>query len=92
MSRPRSAPARGSSAQQRQIGRQVMVPTARSDVYVTLLGVSMAAILIGCILLGLVMRRDDFKVNSGKNASLMATSNAVLAEAHPGNQFSLARL
>ena len=63
MSRPRSG--RGSSAPARAGGRPgVYVQTPKSDVYVALLGVSLAAMLIGCILLILVWKRYDFKVKA----------------------------
>ncbi len=85
MSRRRSAPAaRGSSAQRAVAGgRQVMVPTARSDVYGSLLGVALGTILIGCILLALVMRRYDFKVTAPKLAALTVptATGATLAPA-----------
>jgi hypothetical protein len=59
-------------------GRQVMVPTARSDVYVSLLGVALGAILIGCLLLALVMRRYEFKVTAPKLAGLVTPPAASL--------------
>jgi hypothetical protein len=40
-----------------------MVPSARSDVYVSLLGVALAAILIGTLLMALVMNRYEFKTS-----------------------------
>lgn len=62
MSRPRSgraaspAPARGAAG-----GRPgVYVQSPKSDVFVALLGVSLAAMLIACILLILVWKRYEF--------------------------------
>ena len=59
MSRLRSAPATRSAARPAP-GRQVMVPTARPDIYVALLGVALGAIVIGCLLLVLVLGRYDW--------------------------------
>ncbi len=41
--------------------RGVFVQKPKSDVYVALLGVSLGAILLGMLFLGLVMARYDFK-------------------------------
>jgi hypothetical protein len=48
--RPSAAAARG-----------VFVQKPKSDVYVVLLGVALGAIFLGCLFLGLVMARYDFK-------------------------------
>jgi hypothetical protein len=53
-----------------------MVPSARSDVYVSLLGVALGAILIGTLLMALVMRRYDF---SPKATGLMTAPEAAAA-------------
>lgn len=42
--------------------RGVFVQAPKSDIFVVMLGISLAAILIGCLLLGLVMNAYDFKV------------------------------
>lgn len=60
MSRPRSG--RGGSAPARAGGRPgVYVQAPKSDIYVALLGVSLGAMVLGCILLILVWKRYDFK-------------------------------
>ena len=43
-----------------------MVPKAKSDVYVTLLGVSLGAILLGCILLALVLKQYNFETKAAQ--------------------------
>ncbi|APW63427.1 hypothetical protein [Paludisphaera borealis] len=42
--------------------RGVLVQAPKSDIYVALLGISLAAILIGCLLLILLLGRYEFKV------------------------------
>jgi hypothetical protein len=42
-------------------GGRVLVQTPRSDVYVALLGVSLGAILLGCLLLALHLNRYGFQ-------------------------------
>lgn len=67
MSRPRSAPARGASAAAGRAagGRPgVFVQTPRSDIYVALLGIALGAMVIGCILLALVLKRYEFSVKA----------------------------
>ena len=67
MSRRRSGQGGSRSSAQRAVtGRQVMVPSARSDIYVALLGVALGAIVIGCILLALVMNRYEFKMKAAQ--------------------------
>jgi hypothetical protein len=62
LSRLRSAPARGSGSTARPApGRQVMVPTAKSDIYVAMLGVALASMILGCLLLVLVLNRYEFQ-------------------------------
>ena len=68
MSRPRSstrssaAPSRGG----RPAGqRGVYVATPQSDIYVTLLGVSLGAMLISIILLALRLSQYEFKITAG---------------------------
>lgn len=82
MSRLRSAPAakgKGrAAAAPRAPGRQVMVPTARSDVYVALLGVALGAILLGCLFLVLVLNRYEFKTKAAARTTPAATALAAL--------------
>ncbi len=65
MSRPRSAPAakgRGGATPGRAANqRGVYVQSPKSDIYVALLGVSLGAMIIGCILLVLILNRYEFK-------------------------------
>ena len=52
-------------------GRQVMVPKAKSDIYVALLGVSLGAMLLGMLLLTLVLRRYEFQTKAVSNAPVV---------------------
>lgn len=73
MSRTRSAPAASKPAAGRPAaarpaarsaataGRGVYVQAPKSDIYVVLLGISLGAILIGCLLLGLLMNGYGFQ-------------------------------
>ncbi len=65
MSRLRSAsaakPAKSAARSAPAGARGVYVQAPKSDVYVVLLGISLGAILLGCLFLGLVMNRYDFK-------------------------------
>jgi hypothetical protein len=62
MSRPRSgrssAPARGGARP------GVFVQQPKSDIYVTMLGIALGAMLIGSILLALILAKYDFKVKA----------------------------
>ncbi len=64
--RPAAAAARG--------GR-VLVQTPKSDVFVALLGVSLGAILLGCILLALHLNRYEFQT---KVSALSPPASATL--------------
>jgi hypothetical protein len=73
MSRPRSGRAASTVASPRQGGRSsgggrpgVFVQAPKSDIYVALLGVSVGAMFLGCLLLLLVWSRYDFKVAAPK--------------------------
>ena len=63
MSRLRSAPAAKPKPAARSVpgARGVYVQQAKSDIFVVLLAVSLGAILMGCLFLGLVMNRYNFK-------------------------------
>ncbi len=64
MSRPRSVRGASSAAPVRGVGgggRGVYVPTAKNDIYTALLGLALAAMIIGCVLLVLILRNYDFK-------------------------------
>jgi hypothetical protein len=45
-------------------GGRVLVQAAKSDIYVALLGVSLGAIVLACILLAVVLARYEFKVKA----------------------------
>ena len=67
MSRPRSStrgsatPARGS----RPAGRPgVYVATPKSDIYVTLLGVALGAMILATLLLTLLLNRYEFSISA----------------------------
>jgi hypothetical protein len=61
LSRPRSAPAARAGAGARPAAqRGVYVQAPKSDIYVALLGVSLGAMIIGCILLVIVLNRYGF--------------------------------
>lgn len=94
MSPPRSArgakPKKG-PAPARGGGRTpggVFVQSPRSDVYVTMLGVALAAILIGCLLLVLVLNRYEFKTKVSTLTPAPPTSLLVLSE-NPENSFTV---
>jgi hypothetical protein len=74
MSRPRSA--RASSPDRPGARAGVFVQTPRSDIYVALLGVALGAMIIGCLLLLLILRRYDF---STKVSALTLPARTVLA-------------
>ncbi len=81
MSRPRSGRGASAPAAKPTRGRAaasggrpgVFVQTPASDIYVAMLGVSLASLLIGAILLALVMNRYEWKT---KVSALGTTSVA----------------
>jgi hypothetical protein len=72
MSRARSGRGASTVASPRQGGGRssgggrVLVAAPKSDIYVALLGVSIGAMFIGCLLLLVVWSRYDFKVGAPK--------------------------
>lgn len=72
MSRTRSAPAARSAARTPARGggaarggaRGVYVSTPQSDIYVVLLGISLGAILLGCLLLALHLNAYEFALKA----------------------------
>jgi hypothetical protein len=59
--------------------RGVLVQAPKSDIYVALLGISLAAILIGCLLMILLLGRYEFKVKvsaAGQAPSAVAAAEA----------------
>ncbi|MBV8557130.1 MAG: hypothetical protein JO116_16325 [Planctomycetaceae bacterium] len=81
MSRPRSGRS-SAPAGRAPAGRPgVFVQAPRSDVYVALLSVALGAMIVGCILLVLILRRYDFKTKV--SALTPATPAAIAATAQP---------
>jgi hypothetical protein len=61
LSRPRSGRAASGGGGSRPAGRPgVFVQTPQSDLFVVLLGISLGAMILGCLLLILVLWRYDF--------------------------------
>ena len=54
--------ARPAAAASRRPG--VLVQAAKSDIFVAILGIALAAILLACLLMLLILWRYDFKVNA----------------------------
>ncbi len=84
MSRPRSGrgantpaakPTRGRAAAGGRPG--VFVQTPQSDVYVAMLGVSLASLLIGAILLALIMRSYEWKTKVAAHPTFTAITAQV---------------
>jgi hypothetical protein len=62
LSRPRSG--RAASGGGRPAARPgVFVQAPKSDIYVTLLGVALGAMILGCLLLVLILNRYEFKTS-----------------------------
>ena len=79
MSRPRSGRAASGGGSRPAAARPgVFVQTPKSDIYVALLGIALAAMIFGCILLLLILNRYGF---STKVTSLMAPPAAVARNA-----------
>ncbi len=58
--------------------RGVLVQAPKSDIYVALLGISLAAILIGCLLMILLLGRYEFKVkvaDAGRSPSAVSLAS-----------------
>jgi len=54
----------------------VLVQAPKSDIFVALLGISLAAILLACLLMIMILWRYDFKANA-KLAALDSRAGAV---------------
>jgi len=67
--------------------RGVLVQAPKSDIYVALLGISLAAILIGCLLMILLLGRYEFKVKVAAGdhtpSAVAAAESWQLADASP---------
>ena len=88
MSRLRSGrgsnPSGGSRSAAAPRARGVLVPAAKSDIYVALLGISLAAVVISCILMALLLMKYDWKVSvssASPTPSALATAPVQLASA-----------
>jgi hypothetical protein len=57
----------------------VFVQAPRSDIYVTLLGIALGAMVIGSILLALILARYDFKVKATALPAAPAAATAIAA-------------
>lgn len=57
-------------------GRGVYIQSPKSDLYVVMLGISLGAILLGCLFLALVWNRYDFKIKP--TASLTPPASGAL--------------
>jgi hypothetical protein len=82
LSRPRSATGRGASAGGRVApGRPgVFVQKPKSDVFVAMLGVSLVAMITGCILLVMILNRYEFKTKASSLARPASSTSVALLE------------
>lgn len=62
MSRPRSGrgASSGGASKRAPAARGVYVQSPKSDIFVVLLGLSLGAMIIGCVLMGIVLNRYGF--------------------------------
>ncbi|WP_165064612.1 hypothetical protein [Paludisphaera rhizosphaerae] len=81
MSRLRSRPGSNASSASRATAtpraRGVLVQAPKSDIYVALLGIGLAAVIIACLLLALVMMRYEWRVSA---AFAAPTPTAIAAD------------
>lgn len=80
MSRPRSgrAASSGGGGGSRPAARPgVFVQTPKSDIYVTLLGIALGAMILGCILLVLILNAYEFKTKVSALTAPVSTSLAL---------------
>jgi hypothetical protein len=69
LSRPRSGRAASGGSSRPAARPGVLVQTPKSDIYVTLLGIALGAMILGCILLLLILNRYEFQTKvSDRNA------------------------
>jgi hypothetical protein len=71
-----AASSRSAASGQRRPGG-VLVQSPKSDIYVAILGVSLAAILFGCILLALAWSKYGFSTKVTSNANAAQTTSIV---------------
>jgi hypothetical protein len=77
MSRPRSGRSSAAPAGRGGARPGVFVQQPKSDIYVTMLGIALGAMLIGSILLALILAKYEFKLKA--SASPAPTSTAQVA-------------
>jgi hypothetical protein len=65
----------------------VLVQAPKSDIFVTMLGVALGAIVLACLLMVLILWRYDFKANA-KLAARDAGTRVILAVAEPAGRLS----
>jgi len=58
----------------------VFVQTPRSDVYVSMLGVALGAIVLACLLLTLILQRYEFSIKASWTAPQVETRMAANLE------------
>jgi hypothetical protein len=63
LSRPRSGRAASGGGGRPAARPGVFVQTPKSDIYVTLLGIALGAMILGCILLLIILNRYEFKTS-----------------------------
>ncbi|AMV39938.1 hypothetical protein [Planctomyces sp. SH-PL62] len=89
MSRLRSSRASNTGASRTAAAprqRGVLVQAPKSDIYVALLGISLAAVIIGCILMTLLLMKYEWKISVSSAApvpSALASSPIQLAAITP---------
>jgi hypothetical protein len=67
--------------------RGVFVQTPKSDIYVTMLGIALGAIVLGCLLLVLLLNRYEWQIKAaaiGGNTPHLASISSDRAEARTG--------
>jgi hypothetical protein len=93
LSRPRSGRAASTSGSTARPAARpgVFVQTPKSDIYVTLLGIALGAMILGCLLLVMILNRYEFQTKvSGLNVP--AQSGIALAAHTVDGNFSTVRL
>jgi hypothetical protein len=83
LSRPRSGRAASGGGGRPAARPGVFVQTPTSDIYVTLLGIALGAMILGCILLLIILNRYEFKtsVSMLRPATPIATALALAGNA-----------